>query len=145
MTSDLASAMATVDGGGLLLAKNCAIIWLRNALKPTRAPTRSASSRPTMMNQRIIRTGRARGFSVIALPEILASVTMFMSCTFCNYRLPRLRRQFPVQMRGNHGFVKANSAENEFVHLPFEIGGVLLVEGRETRRTALWRQPARGE
>src|SRR5258708_8023432 len=134
MTSDLASAMATVDGGGLLLAKNCAIIWLRNALKPTRAPTRSATSRPTMMNQRIIRTGRARGFSVIALPEILASVTMFMSCTFCNYRLPRLGRQFPVQVRGNHGFVKANSAANAFVHLPFEIGALPAAQAPNAER-----------
>src|SRR5258708_8632350 len=125
MSSDLASAMATVDGGGLLLAKNCAIIWLRNALKPTRAPTRSASSRPTMMNQRTIRIGRARGLSVIALPEILASVTMFMSCTFCSYRLlPRIRRQFAIQMRDDSGFVESNSAENEFANLPLEIGSV---------------------
>src|SRR5258708_22111477 len=124
MTSDLASAMATVDGGGLLLAKNCAIMWLRNALKPTSAPTNSASSSPTMMNQRTIRTGRARGFSVIGWPAILASVTMFMSCTFCSYRLPRIRQQVAIQMRGNSGFVKSNSAEYEFAQLPFETGGV---------------------
>ena len=99
-------------------------MWLRKALKPTSAPTSSASSSPTMMNQRTIRTGRARGFSAIGWPEILDSVTMFMSCTFCNYRLPRIRRQLAVQMGGNCGFVKSNSAENEFAKLPFEIGGI---------------------
>src|SRR5258708_11495849 len=131
ITSTFASATLTEAGGGLLLAKNCVIILVRNALKPTNPPTSTASSSPTIMNQRVILTGRARGFSVIALPEILASVTIFMSCPFCNYRLPRLGRQFPVQVRGNHGFVKANSAENEFVHLPFEIGGFVLGKGQE--------------
>src|SRR4030088_548826 len=78
-----------------------------------------------MMNQRTIRTGRARGLSVIALPEILASVTMFMSCTFCSYRLlPRIRRHFAIQMRDDSGFVESNSAENEFANLPLEIGSV---------------------
>ena len=38
----------------------------------------------TVKVMRDMATGRARGFSVIALPEILASVTMFMSCTFCS-------------------------------------------------------------
>src|ERR1700738_2357745 len=125
MTSDLASAMATGVGGGLLLAKNCAIIGLVNVLKPTRPPTNNASNRPTMMNQRTIRIGRARGFSVMALPEILASVTMFMSCTFCSYRLlPRIRRQFAIQVRDDGGFVESNSAENELANLPLEIGSV---------------------
>jgi len=55
--------MATLAAGGLLLAKNCAIMWLRNALKPTRAPTSNASNSPIMMNQRTVRIGRARGFS----------------------------------------------------------------------------------
>jgi len=35
-----------------------------------------------MMNQRTIRTGRARDFSAIGRPAILLSVTMFMSRTF---------------------------------------------------------------
>src|SRR3982074_1912025 len=125
MTSDLASAMATGVGGGLLLAKNCAIMWLRNALKPTRPPTNNASNSPTMMNQRTVRIGRPCGFSVIALPEILDSVTIFMSCTFCSYRLlPRIRRHFAIQMRDDSGFVESNSAENEFANLPLEIGSV---------------------
>src|SRR5713226_4866512 len=127
MTSDLASATVTEAGGGLLLAKNCVIILVRNALKPTSPPTSTASSSPTMMNQRVIRTGRARGFSVIALPEILASVTIFMSCTFCSYRLlPRIRRQFAIQLRDDSGFVKSNSAENEFANLPLKIGSVAI-------------------
>ena len=54
ITSVLTSATVTVVGGGFMLAKNCAIMWLRKALKPTRMPTSSASSNPTMMNQRTI-------------------------------------------------------------------------------------------
>jgi len=105
MTWDLASATVTVAGGGLLVAKNCVIILVRNALKPTSPPTSTASSSPTMMNQRTMRTGRACGFSPIAWPEILASLKMFISCTFCGCRLPRIRRQFAIQMGDNCGFV----------------------------------------
>src|SRR5450432_1014574 len=135
MTSDLASAIVTVAGGGLLLAKNCAIILLRNALKPTRPPTSTASSSPTMMNQRTIRTGRARGFPVTGWPEILDSVTMFMSCTFCSYRLPRIRRHLAIQMGGNRGFVKSNSAENEFAKLPFKIDGIAVRQAGDGRKS----------
>src|SRR5437660_9952289 len=101
MTSDLASATVTVAGGGLLLAKNCVIILVRNALKPTSPPTSTANSSPTMMNQRVIRTGRACGFSPIALPEILASLTIFISCNFCGYRPPPVLRQLALQQGGN--------------------------------------------
>jgi hypothetical protein len=62
--------MLTGVGGGLLLAKNCLIAPSRNELNQTRAPTSAASSNPTMMNQRTIRTGRALGFSAIGLPAI---------------------------------------------------------------------------
>src|ERR1700722_6768861 len=75
-----------------------------------------------MTNQRTVRIGRARGFSAIGWPEIWDSVTMFMSCTFCNGRLVRLRRNFARQMGGNCGFAESNSAENEFAELPFETG-----------------------
>src|SRR6266566_5057176 len=64
------------------------------------------------------------GLLLIGLPEILASLTMFISCTFCGCRLPRIRRQLAIQMGGNCGFVESNSAENEFAKLPFEIGSV---------------------
>jgi hypothetical protein len=53
----------------LLLAKNCAIILLRKALKPTSAPTSTVNPRPTMMNQRII-FGRLRGGSPTGAPDI---------------------------------------------------------------------------
>ena len=49
-------AALTVTGGALLLAKNCAIMWLRKALKPTNPPTSSAtqnSSVPGWMNESI--------------------------------------------------------------------------------------------
>src|SRR5260370_21616887 len=95
-----------------------------NALKPTRPPTSSASSSPTMINQRTIRIGRLRDFSPIGSPEIWLSVTMFMSCTFCGYRLSRIRRQLAIQMKSNRGFVKPDSAENELAKLPFEAGGI---------------------
>src|ERR1700712_5247129 len=82
MTSDFVSATVTVAGGGLLLAKNCAIMWLRNALKPTRPPTSSASNRPTMINQRTVRIGRVRGFSLIARGEMFASAAMVIRIYF---------------------------------------------------------------
>ena len=104
MTSDLASATATVAGGGGLL-KICLIISPRNPLNHTRPPTSSDSASPTMMNQRIIRTGRAGGFAAIARPEIVASFMIFMSCTFCSYLPPRIRRHFAIQMGSNCGFV----------------------------------------
>src|SRR5258708_29931879 len=124
MTSDLSSATVTVAGGGLWLAKNCVIILVRNGLKPTSPPTNTASDSPTMMNQRVIRTGRVCGFSPIALPEIWVLVTIFMSCTFCGYPLPPIRQHVAIQMAGNCGFVQSNSAENEIAKLPFEIGSV---------------------
>jgi hypothetical protein len=50
-----------------------------------------------------------------------------MSCTFCSYRLlPRIRRQFAIQLRDDSGFVKSNSAENEFANLPLVIGSVAI-------------------
>ncbi len=85
MTSGLAVATLTLTGGGLLLAKNCAIIWLRKWLNQTRPPTRSASKDPTMMNHSTLLAGRVRGFLSIGFPEMLCSVTMFMSCTFCSH------------------------------------------------------------
>src|SRR5882757_619266 len=127
ITSDLASAMVTATGGGLLPAKNCLIILDRKASKPTSAPTSSTSASPTMMNQRSIRTGRLRG-SMIGLPEILASLAIFMSCTFCSYRWCRNRRQREVQMRSNCGFVKSDAADNELAKLPFEGGGFAVVQ-----------------
>src|ERR1700712_4683529 len=105
MTSDFASATVTLAGGGLLLAKNCAIMWLRKALKPTKPPTSSASSRPTMMNQRTVRIGRVRGFSFIALGEMLASAAKVM--VICFLQVPAARpatirdrdkRQWPVRL-----------------------------------------------
>src|SRR6185312_14637187 len=135
ITSDLASAMLTWVGGGLLLAKNCAIMWLRNALKPTRPPTSSASSSPTMMNQRTTRGGRAAGLPVIAVPEMCASVTIFMSCTFCGYRLTRVQRGRAVEMRSDCGAAESDAAENEFTELPFELGCLAIAEAGNGRQS----------
>src|SRR4051812_48425607 len=77
-----------------------------------------------MMNQRTIRTGRLRWVSPIGLPEIFGSVTMFMSCTFCSYRLSRIRRQLAVQMGGNCGLAKSDAAQDELTKLPLDVGGV---------------------
>ena len=134
MTSDFASAAVTVTGGGLLLAKNCAIMWLRKALKPTRPPARIASKMPTMMNQRVILTGRVFGLSPATRAEtfdsVLAgmfdSVVRVMSCTFCGFQGHQFRRQFPVQMRSNCRFVQSNSAEDKFANLTLEVGGVCI-------------------
>ena len=96
--------MLTLVGGGLLLAKNCAIMWLRKALKPTNAPTSSANSEPTMINHRTGRIGRVCAFFSIGLPEILGSVMMFMSCAFCNHARLRLPQMGVTKMRSNRGF-----------------------------------------
>src|SRR5450432_2451090 len=138
ITSALASATLTVTGGGLLLAKNCAIIWLRKWLNQTRPPTKSASRVPMMMNHSTGRAGRVRGFfSSIGFPEIFGSVTMFMSCTFCNHWRSHVLTRFVVQMGGDCGFVKSDSAEQKLAKLPFECAGVAIGEawrGRKLRQ-----------
>src|SRR5438105_9716460 len=83
-----------------------------------------------MMNQRTSRTGRLCGFSVIGLPEIWDSLTMFMSCTFCRYRLSSFRRQLLVEMRSNCGLVKSDAAQDEFAKLPFEAGRIAIGQAR---------------
>src|SRR3954470_19516178 len=65
------------------------------------------------------------------------SVTIFMSCTFCSYRLSRIRRQLAVQMRSNCGFVKSDTAQDELAKLTFKVGGVAVGEtgrGRQPRQ-----------
>src|SRR4051812_40656541 len=57
-----------------------------------------------------------------------------MSCTFCSYRLSRIRRQLAVQMRSNCGLVKSDAAEDELAKLPFEVGGVAVGETRHRRK-----------
>src|SRR4029077_4863579 len=56
------------------------------------------------------------------------SVTIFMSYTFCSYRLSRIRRRLAVQMRSNCGFVKSDPAQDELAKLPLEIGGMAIGE-----------------
>jgi len=93
---------------------------LRNELNLTSPPTSSANARPTMMNQRTIRTGRARGLSSKGLPESLGSVAIFMSGTFCSDRLGRDVREFAGQMLKNCGVVKADTPKQELAQLAFE-------------------------
>src|SRR6478752_8448597 len=65
------------------------------------------------------------------------SVTIFMSCTFCSYRLSRIRRRLAVQMQSNCGFVKSDPAQDELAKLPLEIGGVAVGQtghGRKSRQ-----------
>src|ERR1035438_6407603 len=87
-----------------------------------------------MMNQRTVRIGRACGFSASGLPERWDSVWIFMSCTFCSYRLSRPRRQLTVQMRSNCGFVKSDAAQDEFAKLPFDVGDIAVREARHRRK-----------
>ena len=91
MVSDFAVAMLTLVGGGGLLKICLNRLGRKTNLKNTRPPTSAASSSPTIRNQRTSRTGRLCGLSAIGLPESLGSVTIFMSCTFCSYRLSRIR------------------------------------------------------
>ncbi len=69
------------------------------------------------------------------LARNMDSVTMFMSCTFCNYRLLHIGRFLVRQMEGNRGFVKSNSAENEFAKLPLESGIVAVRQTRHRRKS----------
>src|SRR5437762_12747623 len=56
------------------------------------------------------------------------SVSIFMSCTLCSYRLSRIRRRLAVQMKSNCGFVKSDTAQDELAKLTFEIVGVAVSE-----------------
>src|SRR5581483_5507129 len=89
-------------------------------------PTTMASIRPTMMNQRTRRTGRARPFWSIGLPESFASVAMFMSCTLCGGRLGRDVREIAGQMVKDCGVVKANAAKQELAQLALEAADVAI-------------------
>src|SRR4051812_19852302 len=123
MVSDLAVAMLTLMGGCGLLKISLNRFGKNTNLKNTRPATKAASTVPTIMNQRTVRTGRLR-WSPIGLPEIFGSVTMFMSCTFCSYRLSRIRRQLAVQMGSNCGLVKSDAAQDELAKLPLDVGGI---------------------
>src|SRR4029077_10306571 len=95
------------------------------------------SSNPTTMNQRTSRTGRLCGLSTNGFPHTFGSVTIFMSCTFCSYRLSRIRRQLAVQMRSNCGFVKPDAAQNKSTELTLQIVGVAVGKtghGRKPRQ-----------
>ena len=91
MVSDLAVAMLTLVGGGGLLKICLNRLRQKDELEEHQTAYDAASSSPTIRNQRTSRTGRLCGLSAIGLPESLGSVTIFMSCTFCSYRLSRIR------------------------------------------------------
>src|SRR5689334_20033634 len=60
-----------------------------------------------------------------------------MSCTFCSYRLSRIRRRLAVQMRRNCGFVKSDTAQDELAKLTVKVGGVAVGQterGRQPRQ-----------
>src|SRR5882757_9900952 len=57
-----------------------------------------------------------------------------MSCTFCSYRLSRIRRQLAVQMRSNGGLVESDAAKDELAKLPFKVGGVAVGKTRHCRK-----------
>src|ERR1700748_2057363 len=83
-------------------------------------PTTMASARPTMMNQSTRRTGRARPFWSIGLPDRWGSVAIFMSCALCGGRLGREVREIAGQMVEDCGIVKTNAAEQELAELALE-------------------------
>src|SRR5882724_861317 len=65
------------------------------------------------------------------------SVTIFMSCTLCSYRLSRSRRRLAIQMKSNCGFVKSDAAQDELAKLPLEVVGVAIGQtgdGRQPRQ-----------
>src|SRR6185369_8575457 len=124
MISDLAVAILTLLGGGGLLKISLNRLGRKTNLKNPSPPTMAASSNPTIRNQRTRRTGRLCVLSAIGLPARLGSVTIFMSCTFCSYRLSRIRLQLAAQMRSNCGLGKSDAAQDELRELLLQIGGV---------------------
>src|SRR4051794_28953160 len=87
-----------------------------------------------MMNQSTGRTGRLGALLSIGSPEILCSVTMFMSCTLCNRRLACTRRQFVAQMRSNCGVVKSDTPQEKLTQLPLEVVRLTVSEARRGRQ-----------
>src|SRR4051794_40695463 len=86
------------------------------------------------MNQSTGRTGRLGALLSIGSPEILCSVTMFMSCTFCNRRLARTSGLIAAQMRSNCGVVKSDASQEKLTELSLQIVRLAVSEtghGRE--------------
>src|SRR4051794_27805990 len=105
-----------------------------------------------MMNHSTGRTGRLGALLSIGWPEIFCSVTMFMSCTFCNRRLVGTRRQFVAQMRNNCGVVKSDTPQEKLTKLPFEIARLAVNEagrgrqpGQRSRHHGVMREPEQVE
>ena len=86
-----------------------------------------------MMNHSTGRTGRLGALS-IGSPEILCSVTMFMSCTLCNRRLARTRGLIAAQMRSNCGVVKSDTPQEKLTELPLEVVRLAVSETRRGRQ-----------
>ena len=103
-------------------------------MNQTRPPTSTARSAPTMMNQSTGRTGRLGALLSIGSPEILCSVTMFMSCTLCNRRLSHTRCLIAAQMRGNCGVVKSDTPQDKLTELPLEVVRLAVSETRRGRQ-----------
>src|SRR5580693_7684347 len=89
-------------------------------------PTTTVSRLPTMMNQRTNRTGRARPFWSIGLPERWGSVAIFMSCARCGDWLGLEVREIAGQMVEDCGVVKADAAKQEFAELALETADVAI-------------------
>src|ERR1700742_5272934 len=89
-------------------------------------PTTTASRAPTMMNQRTSRTGRARPFWSIGLPERWGSVAIFMSCARCGDWLGRKVCEIAGQMVEDCGIVKADAAKQEFAKLALQAGCIAI-------------------
>src|SRR5690348_10503442 len=88
-----------------------------------------------MMNQSTGRTGRLGALLSIGSPEILCSVTMFMSCTLCNRRLAGIRGSLIVaQMRSNCGVVKSDTPQEKLTQLPLEVFSLAVSEARRGRQ-----------
>src|SRR5258708_6971801 len=87
-----------------------------------------------MMNQSTGRTGRLGALLSIGSPEILCSVTMFMSCAFCNRRLAGIHGLIAAQMRSNCGVVKSDTPQKKFTELPLQIDRLAVSEAGHGRQ-----------
>src|SRR5690242_21878609 len=96
-------------------------------------PTTKVSNAPTIMNQRTNLTGRVCPFWSIGLPESLASVAIFMSCTFSGRRHRHDPGENAGQLRSNCGVVKSDAPKQELAKLVFKAAHLAVRQTRDGR------------
>ena len=125
--------MLTGVGGGLLLAKNCAIMCLRTIVEADQRADHAASRQPDddepahhpdRTRARLLGDRLARDIGFGHDVHVMHFLQLPAAPDSDDRRGPD---------GGNRGFVKSDSAENEFAKLAFEIGGIAVGQTRHGR------------